>query len=334
MMLKHTLAACLFLLPAATFADETKQKEVPVPSAAIRKPLPDTLEDLKEIQKQVKSVYDSVVPAVVGIQKGGAAGSGVIVSKDGLVLTAGHVSGEPGQPVTLILPDGKRLKGITLGKFTEIDSGMIRITDESKGDLPYAKMAKPNDFKKGDWCIAIGHPGGFRKERSPVVRVGKLLVVNDRVLQTDCTLVGGDSGGPLFDMQGRVIGIHSRIADSVTNNMHVPIGTYRDTWNRLLKGADIGAVWLGVMQDAEATKECKLGDITKDSPAAKAGLKVGDVITRFDNQVVGTYADMKKLLLEKDAGDEVPVELKRGAEKLNLTIKLMKRPADGTTPRR
>src|SRR5205807_4246056 len=91
-----------------------------------------------------------------------------------------------------------------------------------------------------DWCVVTGHPGGFRPGRSPVVRVGRILELNltspRAYLRTDCTLVGGDSGGPLFDMHGRVIGIHSRIGGSITANLHVPVDTYRETWDRLVKG--------------------------------------------------------------------------------------------------
>src|SRR5207249_1980480 len=105
---------------------------------------------------------------------------------------------------------------------------------------------------------------------------------------TDCTLVGGDSGGPLFDMQGRLIGIHSRISNSITANIHVPVDTYRDTWDRLAKaevwGAGIGgrasadAGYLGVECDDSNPKACKITRVITGSPAEKAGLKVGDIV--------------------------------------------------------
>jgi serine protease Do len=160
--------------------------------------------------------------------------------------------------------------------------------------------------------------------------VGKLSsIISDRdgsitALRTDCTLVGGDSGGPLFDMQGRVIGIHSRINQEITTNIHVPIGTYRETWARLLKGADIGQVWFGVSQ-ADDSSDCKLGRITEKSPAEKAGLKEGDVILKFDNQLVSTYKEMRNILNEKDAGDEVEVEIRRGDKTMALKVTLAKK---------
>ncbi len=205
---------------------------------AVTKPLPESVADLQIIQEQTKKVVAKVTPCVVGIQIDGASGSGVIVSKDGLVLTAGHVSGKPGTPCKLLLPDGKQLNGKSLGRNSGIDSGMIQITTEGKWN--YCEMGRSDTLKPGNWCIAIGHPNGFQKGRTPVVRLGRILSASRSTISTDCTLVGGDSGGPLFDMEGKVIGIHSRIGATITSNMHVPIKTYTETWDRLVKSEEIG----------------------------------------------------------------------------------------------
>jgi hypothetical protein len=180
-----------------------------------------------------------VQPAVVGVSIGPAQGSGVIV-KGGRVLTAGHVSGQPGRTVTLHLADGRKLKGKTLGRNADIDSGLIEITD--KGDWPGVEMGKSADLKKGQWVVAIGHPGGYRANRTPVVRLGRVLEVNAGAIVTDCPLVGGDSGGPLFDLDGKIIGIHSRIGGPIMANLHVPVGTYVDTWDRLARGETWGGM--------------------------------------------------------------------------------------------
>src|SRR3954454_13544557 len=103
-------------------------------------------------------------------------------------------------------------------------------------------MGKSSALKKGQWCIATGHPGGYRPGRTPVVRLGRILEANAEALRTDCTLVGGDSGGPLFDMAGRASAIHSRIGGFITATIHVPVDTYRDTWDRLVKAE----VWSGL----------------------------------------------------------------------------------------
>src|SRR5687767_1631473 len=126
-MLLRRFAPLLFTLVlwlGATRADEAKLPPV------LDKPAPETIEDLKAIQKQVRSVLDKVMPSTVGLRIGQGSGSGVIISKDGYVLTAGHVSGKDGREATVILPDGRKLKGKTLGANHGIDSGLIKITDE------------------------------------------------------------------------------------------------------------------------------------------------------------------------------------------------------------
>lgn len=307
--------------------DEPK-KELP---AAVLKPVPESIADLKAIQEQTKRVLEKATGCTVGIQIGGASGSGVIVSKDGFVLTAGHVSGKPGQKCTIIMPDGKRLDGKSLGRNPGIDSGMLQIT--TKGDYDFCEMGKSEDLKPGTWCIAVGHPNGYQKGRTPVVRVGRILTNGRTTISTDCTLVGGDSGGPLFDMEGKVIGIHSRIGPTISANMHVPIKTYTDTWDRLVKGDEIGVgggsaavatAYLGVTRDEDA-KECKLSRVTEGSPAEKGGLLAGDVITKFDGKEIGNYDDMLTQLAKKKPGDEVDVVVKRGTETKTLKVKLDKR---------
>lgn len=202
---------------------------------------PATVEELRDIEKHVQKVLEKVLPAVVAVRVGPGQGSGVIVKEDGTILTAGHVSGTPNKDATVIMSGPKMLKGTTLGQYKSIDSGMMKIAD-GKGPYPFVEIGKSSELKAGQWVIGIGHPGGFRPNRTPVVRVGRILFVNNFVIRTDCTLVGGDSGGPLFDMQGRVIGIHSRIGGfAITENMHVPIDTYVQTWDKLAKGESWGA---------------------------------------------------------------------------------------------
>src|SRR5262245_30172216 len=106
-------------------ADEPKTTEIKVP-AALEKSAPENIEDLKAIQQHVKKILEKLIPCTVGVRIGGSQGSGVIVSKDGYVLTAGHVSGQPGRDVVLVLHDGKTVKGKTLGLNRAIDSGLIK----------------------------------------------------------------------------------------------------------------------------------------------------------------------------------------------------------------
>lgn len=297
--------------------------EEPKLPIALEKPAPENVEDLKAIQKQVKLVLEKVMPCTVGLRIGQGSGSGVIISKDGYVLTAGHVNGKADREATVILQDGRKLKGKTLGANHGIDSGLIKITEE--GDWPFVDMGKSEELKQGQWCIAIGHPGGFKTGRTPVVRLGRILINNKNALTSDCTLVGGDSGGPLFDMAGKVVGIHSRIGNSITANVHVPVDTYRDTFDRLAAGEVWGtranAAYLGIQANPDS-KECKVGQVVPGSPAEKAGLKVNDILLKCDGQKITTFDDLGVFLIKRKPGDEVSVEVRRGEETVSMKIVL------------
>jgi serine protease Do len=323
-----SLAFGLTTFLGAAHADAPKPAPAERPVAVLDKLDPENADDLKAIQAQVRKVLEKAMPATVGIRSGNSSGSGVIISKDGYVLTAGHVSAEPNRDVTVIMPDGKSLKAKTLGGDHGIDSGLIKISEEK--DYAFVEMGKSGDLKKGQWCIAVGHPGGFRKDRTSPVRVGRVLQATDRLIQTECTVVGGDSGGPLFDLEGKVVGIHSRIGGQITANIHVPIDAYRNGWDRMVKAEVWGgrgnnnSVFLGVRLDTEA-KGCKVAEVVDGSPALKAGVKVNDTINKIDGKAIESLDDLSLFLRKKKPGDEVTVEVKRGEETVNLKVKLTKR---------
>jgi serine protease Do len=309
-----------------------KSKAPPLPEV-FSKAQPENLEDLKAIETQVKKVVERVTPCTICIRAGGSSGSGVIVSEDGYILTAGHVSGTPGRDITIVMPDGTTHPGKTLGGNGTIDSGLVKIT--KPGKWPFVEIGSSSDMKRNDWCVVTGHPGGFKTGRSPVVRIGRILEINTRsegqYIRTDCTIVGGDSGGPLFDMNGRVIGIHSRIGGGITQNMHVPVDTYRDTWARLVKSERWGG---GIGRPVRPTpvvgevdfrfkldpnkKDCTVAEITADSPADKAGLKKGDVIKKFQGKETTTLTALQEELKKRKPGDEVTLDVQRGDEVVKI----------------
>ena len=194
---------------------------------------PDGLAALRAVEAKLKTLSPKLVECTVGMQIGSSRGSGIIVNKEGLILTAGHVCGKPNQPCIIVLPNGKTARGMTLGVFSSADAGMAKII--TKGDWPHLEPGTEKDIVPGEWCLSAGHPGGWKKGRPPVVRLGRILKADSRVIQTDCPLIGGDSGGPLISLSGKVIGINSRIGANLTMNYHVPIGVFHDVWDRLEK---------------------------------------------------------------------------------------------------
>jgi serine protease Do len=345
MLVRHPLTApvrsfvlatlALGLFAGLASADRRPSDELP---EVFEKFLPEGVQDLKDIQNQVKKIVDRVMPSIVGLQIGQAQGSGVIIDKEGHILTAAHVSGEAGRKVSIILPDGRRLKGVTLGANIAIDSGLVQIT-QPDAKFPFVETGHSAELKKGQWVIAIGHPGGYQQGRQPVVRVGRVLEANGKVVRTDCALVGGDSGGPLFDMHGQVIGIHSRIGGSITFNIHVPVDTYTETWERLA-GSEVwgnpfnflGKVkpaepFLGVRPDPDA-KLFRVLTVTAGSPADKAGLRSDDVILKVDNRDIASVNDFDAVLRGKAPGNQVTLEVRRGDELLSITVTLGKRPVE------
>jgi serine protease Do len=193
-------------------------------------------DELVAMEETIRRLAEQVLPCTVGIQVGGnVEGSGVVISESGYVLTAAHVIGRPGRDVMIRFPDGTKVVGRTLGIHTQADGGLIKIKQEGK--WPFAPMVTHEDYPvPGDWCLSTGHPGGFQSDRTPPLRIGRIIDVEKNTLRTDCTITGGDSGGPLFDMQGRVIGIHSRISEESSVNLHGPVLAYVEVWEDLKAG--------------------------------------------------------------------------------------------------
>lgn len=302
-----------------------------------RTTVPGTVDELKALEERVKKTIDKTTPWTVGlmVRDGGkmAAGSGVIVNGDGLILTAGHVSGEPGKTCTIILADGRRVKGKTLGHNDRMDSGMIQITDKPKTGTtwPHAELAKSSELKEGQWVITLGHPGGYREDRPPVARLGRVLFQDGSRIRTNCTIVGGDSGGPLFDLDGKLVGIHSRIGWSLTENVHVPVDAFVKDWDRMVASdivedgrPKLSRAILGVVFDEDA-KNPKLSSVTEDFPAEKAGMKAGDVIKKFDGKAVATADDVRAIVMKKKPGDTVDVEADRAGKIMKFKVTLAAR---------
>lgn len=319
-------------------------KPDPVKWATTRTTFPEDIDELKALQARVKTVVDERTPDTVGILIGFGAGSGVIVSEDGLVLTAAHVivggegpsaekAFEPGKDCLVVLPDGSRKKAKTLGINSRMDSGMIKIIDKGPNDgkWPFAPIAKSADVKKGQWVVSLGHPGGPKAGRPPVARLGRIENNTKDLVRSNCTLVGGDSGGPLFDLDGKVIGIHSRIGLSLAQNIHVPADQFKAEWDRLAAGEVIGrkpqggTAAVGVVFPEDDADDAWLNEVEEGGPAGKAGLKPGDTITKVNGTVIKSVKQFRDQMKDKKPGEVLKVTVRRGTETQNFSITLGKR---------
>ncbi len=297
--------------------------------------VPKTVDDLKAIQARVEAVAKMALPATVGILLNDAQGSGVIVSKDGYVLTAGHVSGKPGQRIQIVLSTGRRVRAVTLGANNGIDSGMAKILDP--GDYPFVPVGTAKNLSSGQWVVSLGHPGGYRRDRPPVVRLGRVLLTRDTLIGTDGPLFSGDSGGPMFDLDGRLVGIHSRIGSTTSANIHVPIDTFVATWDRLAKGDEWGsrtflargapgenapkAAALGVRAVADA-RGALVNQVYPGAGADAAGILEGDVITKINDRTVHSPDDIKEAVEKQKIGDAVRLQVVRASKVMDLQVKL------------
>ena len=125
---------------------------------------PSTLAELRELEQQQARVAEAIKQVTVNIQQGSAQGSGVIITPDGYILTAAR-GGGPGRRATVILHDGRRLPGRNAGMNRDKDAGLVRIVEPLQTELPHATLGRSADLKVGQWCIGVGHPGGWQPAR-------------------------------------------------------------------------------------------------------------------------------------------------------------------------
>ncbi|MFG0332682.1 MAG: S1C family serine protease [Maioricimonas sp. JB049] len=303
-------------LPTVT---ETAPDLLPV----FRRPAPVTIADLRAIEDRVVELTERVKEYTVSLQIGRAQGTGVIVAPEGYILTAGHVSGKPGRFVTIILPNGERIPGRTLGINDTLDAGLVKITT-SRTDWPHAPMGHSEEVKVGDWCLVMGHPGGYDETRGVVARLGRVAFSSNRIMQTDCELVGGDSGGPVFGMNGQIIGINSRIQRDLNHNFHTPIKAFHDSWDRLKEGEQF-SVHSGALLGVSGENEddgIRLTRVYPNEPAARAGLEVGDILITFQARRVRSLDELIERVGEELPGARVRVGVIRDGESLEFQMRL------------
>lgn len=293
------------------------------------------LQDLLKVEAKVRAVAQKRVPFTVALIAADASssGSGVITSKDGLILTAAHVV-QGNETMDVVFPDGKTVKGKVLGANYGKDLAMVRIENEGKwSDVP---RGVSKNLEVGDWVVATGHAAGFDPARTPPVRFGRVVSKGPgNFFTTDCTLIGGDSGGPIFDLEGNIIGINSNIGQALKVNNHAGVDGFKDDWDKMLQGEQWGKLVLDPLENEDmpvlglaidwSRAGLVVGGVSRGSKATEAGIQPGDLIVSLEGQRIRNLDDLRNELLRKQVGDRVKLEIERDGRPLTKEVELVRR---------
>ena len=274
-----------------------------------------------------------------GLSEGGAQitslGSGFIISPDGVVVTNNHVI-EAADAIEVILQNGQRYQATVVGRDPATDIAVLRM--HARTPLPYVNMGDSDSARVGDIVMAIGNPFGCGGSLSVGVVSARNRNIDagryDDFIQTDAAINRGNSGGPLFNMDGDVIGVNTAIVSptgaSVGVGFATPTSIVRPVVDQLLRFGETRRGWLGVRlanvtpQIAEragyrGSSGAAVTRVTPDGPAARAGLRPGDIVLRFGNRDVSDSRSLTRMVGDSAVGAETPVEIVRDGQRMTLT---------------
>jgi S1-C subfamily serine protease len=324
--------------PLRTIADESNSASLPPP---VTGPPPSDADLLDAYSQAVIGVNRSVGPAVVSVQPmeaaGGGSGSGVILTPDGFVLTNSHVVGGR-KRVSIVTNEGDRLAGDVVGDDPATDLAVVRVR---AGDLPFAPLGDSSKLQVGQLVIAIGNPFGFASTVSTGVisalgrslrGVGGRLI--DEVIQHTAPLNPGNSGGPLVDSRGRIVAVNTAIIAMAQGiGFGVPADTARRVAGELIAHGRVSRVRFGIVGapreltpraarrlDVLGSHVVEVIGVEADSPATRAGLRVGDLIVGIQGRLVEDVDDLHRFLDKWPAAQSVELELRRDGRTLTVDV--------------
>jgi putative serine protease PepD len=298
----------------------------------------------------VGDIYDRAIPAVVEIQAasrtpdfgpfspGGeetATGSGFVIDRDGHVVTNQHVV-DGADSVSVRFHDGNEVEARVVGTDPSTDVALLQL--EADVDVDPLPLGSSAALDIGDAVVAIGSPFGLEG----TVTTGIVSALDrqlrapdgftiDGAIQTDAALNQGNSGGPLLDARGRVIGVNSQIASESGGNdgigYAIPIDTVKDVVSQLEEGGTIERAYLGVSIGDAENGGAQIESVANGSPADDAGLREGDVVVKAGGADVETGDDLRSAVTERKPGDELELEVRRGGETETITVELGTRPS-------
>ena len=269
-------------------------------------------------------------------------GSGVIIDPSGIVLTNNHVV-EGAQSVMVRLHDGREMKGIDIKRDPRTDLAILRL--DGKGPFPAARLGNSDAVGVGDWVLALGEPFGLEGSVTAgiISAKGRGLGIAPResFLQTDAAINPGNSGGPLVNIDGEVIGINTAISSRTGGyqgvGFAIPVNLAKWVADQLVQRGTVQRAYLGVAiqpvthELAEkfqvpARKGVLVGEVRDNTPAAKAGMKPGDVVVEFNGQPVNQPSELQGLVEQTPVGSTVPVRVLRDGKTLTLNVTCLEQP--------
>jgi serine protease Do len=274
-------------------------------------------------------------------------GSGVIISKDGTILTNHHVVGEADR-VTVRLADGRELQARTVGTDPRSDVAVIKIEGDN---LPVLPLGNSETLQVGEWVMAIGSPFGLTRTITVGVVSAKgrshLGIVDyEDFIQTDAAINPGNSGGPLVNMQGEVVGLNTAIFSRSGGYMGIgfaiPINMVKGIQEQLVTTGKVVRGYLGVrIQDltaelaesfkVESTAGALVAEVAENTPAAKAGLRSGDVIVALDGTPVQNASQLRNQIAMMSPGTKVQLQVVRDGQKREIAVTLDELPSEQVT---
>jgi serine protease Do len=274
------------------------------------------------------------------------AGSGVIVNGNGFILTNNHVVGKA-TAIEVKLADGRRLKGTVVGTDPQTDLAVVKV--DASG-LPTASLGDSNVIQQGDWVVAVGSPFGLEQTITAgiVSATGRRLTASpyDAFIQTDASINPGNSGGPLVNLRGEVIGINTLIFSESGGNQGIgfaiPANTARKIYEQLATGnhkvvrgyfgvnvRDLEPALAQSLNVPETTKGAVVADVAdSESPAARAGLRSGDIITAIDSDPVASALELTNKVADIAPGATVRVDYLRDGQPSQASVTVTERPAN------
>jgi len=272
-------------------------------------------------------------------------GSGVIINPNGYILTNAHVVGEHPEELTVFFKDGRELDGKVLWKDTLLDLAVVKV---DATDLPAAELGDSDALIVGETTIAIGNPLGMRFERTVTqgivsglnrsIMVEEGSVMED-LIQTDAAINPGNSGGPLINGRGQIIGINTIKASAEGLGFAIPINITKPITQKLIRDGKFVATYMGITPldsemlgyyatDIEIQKGIYVYNVNERTPAAEAGLKVGDVITHINGEEVNTLVKFKSILYSLNPGDTITIRYIKNSTEYSVDIKLAEMPEE------